>query len=137
MTTPHPTSIYTKGEKLSSDYFTGNAFLNTLLTRDKNNNFAMGSVTFEPKARTHWHTHPKGQILIVIEGEGLYQEKGKPARPIRKGDVISIPEKLEHWHGASSNNKMIHIAITNFEGEQNVIWLDPVSEEDYNAANKK
>ncbi|RAJ76761.1 quercetin dioxygenase-like cupin family protein [Chitinophaga dinghuensis] len=137
MTTLHPTSIFTKGEKLSSDYFTGNAFLTSLLARDKNNNFAMGSVTFEPKARTHWHTHPKGQILVVIEGEGLYQEKGQPARSIKKGDVISIPEKVEHWHGASAYNKMIHIAITNYEGEQNVVWLEPVSEADYNAANKK
>ena len=90
------TSLFPKGEKLSNEWFSGNAFLQPLLARDKNNDFALGSVTFDPGARTHWHTHPKGQILIVTEGEGFYQEKGKPAQPIKKGDVINIPENVEH-----------------------------------------
>ncbi|QLC64810.1 cupin domain-containing protein [Flavobacterium sp. LPB0248] len=129
-------SIFPKGDKLSNDWFTGNAFLTPLLAKDKNNEFAMGSVTFEKGARTNWHTHPKGQVLIVTEGEGFYQEKGKPARIIKKGDVVNIPENVEHWHGASAKSKMVHIAITNYLGDTNVVWLEAVSEEDYKNVNK-
>lgn len=130
------TALFPKGEKLTNGYFTGDAFLQVLLPKDKNNDFVLGSVTFEPGARTNWHTHPKGQVLIVTEGEGLYQEKGKPAQTIKKGDVINIPENIEHWHGAKSDSKMVHIAITNYEGETNADWLNPVTDEEYNEANK-
>lgn len=131
MSTGNNTSLFPKGEKLSNNYFTGNAFLTPLLAKDKNNEFAIGNVTFEPGARTHWHTHPKGQVLIVTEGKGFYQEKGKPAQRLKKGDVVNIPENIEHWHGASANSTFIHIAITNFKGEQNVVWLQPVTNEEY------
>lgn len=124
-------NIFAKGDKLPAEYFTGDAFLKILVTRDKNNEFVVGSVTFEPVARTNWHTHPKGQILIVTEGQGFYQEKGKPAQIIKKGDVINIPENIEHWHGASANEKLVHIAITNFKEEINVVWLQPVTDEQY------
>jgi quercetin dioxygenase-like cupin family protein len=77
MTTENSNLLFTKGDKLSNDWFTGNAFLKPLLTKDKNNDFALGSVTFEAGARTNWHTHPKGQVLIVTEGQGFYQERGE------------------------------------------------------------
>jgi quercetin dioxygenase-like cupin family protein len=128
--------IFPKGEKLANDYFTGNAFLQPLLAKDKNNEFALGSVTFEPGARTIWHTHPKGQVLIVLEGEGFNQEQGKPAQVLKKGDVVNIPENTEHWHGASANSKLVHVAITNYKGEENVVWLQPVTEAEYNEVNK-
>jgi quercetin dioxygenase-like cupin family protein len=137
MTTTNNIAIFPKGEKLTNGYFTGDAYLMPLLPKDSNNNFAMGSVTFEPGARTNWHTHPKGQVLIVSEGQGWYQEKGKAAQVIKKGDVINIPENIEHWHGASADNGMIHIAITNYEGDENVVWLKPVSDEEYAAVNQK
>jgi quercetin dioxygenase-like cupin family protein len=137
MTTQIENPIFPKGEKLENGYFTGDAFLEPLLAKDKNNEFAMGSVTFEQGARTNWHIHPKGQILIVTEGEGLYQEKGKPAQIIKKGDVVNIPENVEHWHGASENTKMVHIAITNYKGEENVTWLKPVTDEEFTSANKR
>lgn len=127
--------LFPKGEKLSNDWFTGNAFLTPLLAKDKNNDFAMGSVYFEKNARTNWHTHPKDQVLIVTEGSGFYQEKGKPAQVIKKGDVINIPENVKHWHGASTNSEMVHIAITNFKNDKNVDWLRPVSEEEYKEVN--
>ncbi len=120
-------SIFPKGDKLTNGYFTGNAYLQPLLARNQNNDFVLGSVTFEPNARTLWHTHPKGQVLIVTEGEGWYQEKGKPAQPIKKGDVVNIPENIEHWHGATATSKMVHIAITNYKGDENVVWLNPVT----------
>ena len=129
------TALFPKGDPLSSQYFTGPAFLYPLLAKDKNNEFALGSVTFEPGARTFWHTHPKGQVLIVTEGEGFYQDRGKPARHLKKGDVVNIPENVEHWHGATANSKFVHIAITNYKGDQNVVWLTPVTEEEYRQAN--
>jgi len=137
MTERTTTTLFPKGEKITNGYFTGNAYLKPLLVRDKNNDFVMGNVTFEAGARTHWHTHPKGQVLIITEGEGFYQEKGKAARALKKGDVISIPENVEHWHGASINKEMVHIAITNFKGDQNVVWLQAVSDAEYNEPNKK
>jgi quercetin dioxygenase-like cupin family protein len=129
------TSMFPTGDKLPGEYFTGDAFLYLLQGKDKNNEFALGSVTFKPGARTNWHTHPKGQVLIVIEGDGFYQEKGKPARALKKGDVVNIPENTEHWHGASAGSKLVHIAITNYKGEQNVVWLKPVSDEEYKEVN--
>jgi 4-carboxymuconolactone decarboxylase len=131
------TSIFPKGERVPKEWFSGNAFLQPLLAKDKNNDFALVSVTFEPGARTNWHTHPKGQVLIVTEGKGWYQEKGKPAKAINKGVVVNIPEKVEHWHGASVDSKMVHIAITNYQGEENVSWLQPVTDTEYKEVNKK
>jgi quercetin dioxygenase-like cupin family protein len=128
--------IFPKGEKLSNQWFTGHAFLHPLVSKDKNSDFSAGSVTFEPAARTNWHTHPRGQVLIVTEGEGFYQEKGKTARPIKKGDVVNIPENVEHWHGASATSKMAHIAITNYKGDEQVTWLQAVTDEEYSVATK-
>jgi len=125
------TDIFPKGQPLPKEWFTGEAFLTPLIARDKNNDFTVGSVSFDRKARTNWHTHPKGQILLVIEGEGFYQEKGKAPRKIKKGDVVNIPENIEHWHGASANSTMTHIAITNFKNDVQVTWLDAVSDEEF------
>lgn len=137
MTTERNTSIFPKGEKLPNDWFTGNAFLSKFISKDKNNEFSAGNVTFEPGARTKWHTHPKGQVLIVLEGEGFYQEEGKPAQSIKKGDVVNIPEEVKHWHGASAISKMAHIAITNYKGDVQVTWLEPVSDATYNEINNQ
>lgn len=123
--------IFPKGSPLPKEWFSGNAFLTPLVGKDKNNEFSAGSVTFEPGARTNWHTHPKGQVLLIIEGNGFYQEKGQTARPIKKGDVINIPETVEHWHGATATTKMVHIAITNFKDATQVTWLQPVTDEEY------
>lgn len=129
-------SIFPKGQKLPSEWFTGDAFLTPFVTKDKSNEYAAGVVTFDPNARTYWHNHPKVQVLIVIEGSGLYQERGKPARVIKKGDVVNIPENVEHWHGASATSKMAHIAITNYKENLGVTWYKPVSEQEYAKANK-
>ncbi|MCJ0743314.1 (R)-mandelonitrile lyase [Pedobacter montanisoli] len=129
------TSIFPKGNQLPADWFSGHAFLTPLIAKDKNNEFSAGSVTFDPGARTNWHTHPKGQVLIVTEGIGWYQEKGKPAQPIKRGDVVNIPENVEHWHGATATHKMVHIAITNYVGEEQVTWLQAVTDEEYKQVN--
>ena len=129
------TELFLNGQPLPKEWFVGNAYLTPLVAKDKNNEFSAGGVTFEPKARTNWHTHPKGQVLIVIEGNGFYQEKGKLVLPIKKGDVVNIPENTEHWHGASATNKMVHIAITNYKDDVQVTWLQPVTDEEYNKVN--
>lgn len=128
--------LFPRGNKLPEDWFTGDAFLSPLIAKDKNNEFSAGSVTFEIGARTNWHTHPKGQVLIVTEGSGFYQEKGKVARAIKKGDVVNIPEEVEHWHGASATTSMTHIAITNFKEDVQVTWLQPVSDDEFRQVNK-
>lgn len=129
--------LFPRGNKLPDDWFTGDAFLSPLVAKDKNNEFSVGAVTFEVGARTNWHTHPKGQVLIVTQGAGFYQEKGKPAQIIKKGDVVNIPENVEHWHGASAKTSMTHIAITNFKEEVQVTWLNPVTEEEFNEVNNQ
>lgn len=129
--------LFPKGDQLPNEWFTGNAFLSPLVAKDKNNEFSAGAVTFEIGARTNWHTHPKGQVLIVTEGSGFYQEKGKPAQIIKKGDVVNIPENVEHWHGASAKTSMTHIAITNFKEDVQVTWLKPVTDEEFNQVNNE
>lgn len=135
MKNENTTSLFPKGNRLPEDWFTGEAFLSPLVANDKNNEFSAGAVTFEIRARTNWHTHPKGQVLIVTEGAGFYQEKDKPAQVIKKGDVVNIPENVEHWHGASATTSMTHIAITNFRGGVQVTWLEPVTDEEFNKVN--
>lgn len=130
-----PNTIFPLGNPLPNDWFTGEAFLMPLLAQDHNHDFSAGSVTFQAGARTNWHTHPKGQVLIVIDGEGFYQEKGKPARKIVKGEVVNIPENIEHWHGATATTAMTHIAITNFKDGVQVTWLQAVSDEEFTQVN--
>ncbi len=129
-------SIFPKGQQGSPDWFTGTVWVTPLLAKDKNNDFSIGNVVFEPGARTHWHTHPRGQVLLVTQGNGFYQEQGKPARSLKKGDVVNIPENTVHWHGASANSLLAHIAITNYKGSENVSWLKPVTDQEYNKVNE-
>jgi quercetin dioxygenase-like cupin family protein len=131
-TSINTTSMFPQGQKLPSDQFTGDAYLSALVARDKNNDFTVGSLIYEPTTRSHWHSHPKGQILIILEGEGFYQEKGKPVRAIKKGDVVVAPENTPHWHGASAKIRMVDIAITNFKGDEQATWLQPVTDKEYN-----
>ena len=126
-------AIFAKGEKTNPDYFTGTARLNVLVPKDETGNYAVGSVSFEPGGKTNWHTHPAGQILLITDGKGYYQEKGKPARVIVKGDVVVIPSHIEHWHGATRNSSLTHIAITNNINGVGVNWLAPVTDEEYAA----
>jgi quercetin dioxygenase-like cupin family protein len=125
------TTIFPKGDKAPTENFTGTVYVQMLAPKTENNNFSIASVSFEPKGRTNWHNHPGGQTLLVTEGKGLYQEKGKPIKVINKGEVILCNPDIEHWHGASPESKMTHIAITNFKGDSQVNWLKPVTDEEY------
>ena len=126
-------AIFPKGDKVNPDYFEGTVWLNTLVPKDETGTYVVNNVSFEPGGRTNWHTHATGQILLVTDGQGFYQEKDSPARPLAKGDVVVIPSTVEHWHGASKNSGMVHIAITNNSPEGPVKWLAPVTEEEYDS----
>lgn len=89
------------------------------------------TVTFEPGARTAWHTHPLGQTLIVTQGRGWLQEEGQAAQPLNQGDIAWIPPGIKHWHGASSQTAMTHIAIAEAENGSPVTWLEKVTDEEY------
>jgi 4-carboxymuconolactone decarboxylase len=127
--------IFPKGEKAPKGNFTGTAWVNRLVPRDETGTYSVGNVVFEPGARTNWHIHPAGQILIVLDGKGWYQEKGKPARSISKGDIVEIPANVVHWHGAAKNSMLVHLAITNSK-DGGVKWLQPVTDEEYNSVNR-
>jgi 4-carboxymuconolactone decarboxylase len=123
--------ILPEGEKIVSPNFTGTVWLNMLVSADTTFNINAGNVTFEPGARTNWHSHPGGQVLLVISGKGLYQEQGKPAIEIQQGDVIKCNPNIPHWHGAAPDSKMSHIAIGTNQDKGAVKWLEPVTEKEY------
>jgi len=125
------TMIFPKGEKAPADYFTGTAWVRMLLPNDSTLNCQIANVVFEPGARNNWHTHPGGQILIVTDGIGYYQEKGKQIQLLRKGDVVNILPDVEHWHGASTNSEFTHIAINTNTQKGIVVWLQRVTDEEY------
>jgi quercetin dioxygenase-like cupin family protein len=124
--------IFPKGKKITNDNFTGTAYLQPLIAADNLNATAVGNVTFEPGARSKWHSHPAGQILLVIDGVGYYQEKGQPKKILRKGDVIKCPPNIPHWHGASNDQIFIQVAITSSQNGATV-WMQPVTDEEYNS----
>lgn len=124
------TTVFPKGAKITNNNFTGTAYLKSLMDSDSLNPTSVGNVTFEPGARTKWHLHPGGQILLVIDGAGYYQEKGEVKQILRKGDVIKCPPNLPHWHGASVDSAFVQVAITNRHlGE--TVWLEEVTEDEY------
>jgi len=135
-TSENKNSIFLKGEKASTNYFTGTAWVNIMVPQDETGSYAIGNVVFEPGCRNNWHTHPAGQILLVTDGNGYYQEKGKPARPLTKGDVVVIPSHVEHRHGAAHDSSLTHIVITNNTKQGAVKWLSPVTDEEYKSVQK-
>ena len=112
--------------------FTGTVRIDPLFLKADDPARATGaSVTFEPGARTAWHTHPLGQILIVTDGCGRVQREGGPIEEIRPGDVVWFPPGENHWHGASPNTAMAHIAIQETLDGKSVEWLEHVSDMQY------
>ncbi len=112
-------------------FFTGTTHLNMLVTRDDVFNSSIGNVTFDAGARTNWHKHSGGQILLVTAGEGRYQEKGKEIQILKKGDVVKIPPNAEHWHGAAPNSEFAHISIEPNIPNNETTWLEPVTDKEY------
>jgi quercetin dioxygenase-like cupin family protein len=115
-------------------FFTGHVRIEPLSPPDGDINASTAYVTFEPGARSAWHTHPRGQRLIVTSGIGLTQEWGKPVQEIHPGDVVSCPPGVKHWHGASATAAMTHIAVTGSdEHGKSATWMEKVSDEQYGA----
>ncbi len=120
-----------------NEYFTGTVRIDPLFQVNPPSRSTGSSVTFEPWARTAWHTHPLGQILIVTAGCGLIQRWGGPIEHIFPGDVIWIPPDEKHWHGATKTTAMTHIAIQEQLEGKTVDWMEKVSDEQYEAALKE
>jgi len=117
-----------------SVYFTGTVRIDPLFEAHDPARGLGASVTFEPGARTAWHTHPLGQTLIVTAGCGRAQRWGGPIEEIRPGDVIWIPPGEKHWHGATATTAMTHIAIVEQLDGKSADWMEPVSDEQYRAS---
>lgn len=115
----------------SGEYFTGTVRIDPLFTAPEPARVAGASVTFEPGARTAWHTHPLGQTLLVTAGCGRAQRWGGPVEEIRPGDVVWFPPGEKHWHGAAPTIAMTHIAIQEKLDGRTVDWLEQVSDEQY------
>jgi len=114
-----------------ADWFTGTVRFDPLFQPNAPARTAGACVTFEPGARTAWHTHPLGQTLIVTAGYGWAQQDGGPVEEIRPGDVVWFPPGVKHWHGASPTTAMTHIAIQEQLDGKTVDWLEKVSDEQY------
>jgi quercetin dioxygenase-like cupin family protein len=119
--------------KASADWFTGTVRIDPLFQASAPARAAGAAVTFEPGARTAWHTHPLGQTLIVTFGSGRVQREGGPIEEIRPGDVVSFAPGEKHWHGASPMTAMTHIAIHEALDGKTVDWLEKVTDEQYQA----
>jgi len=117
-----------------SDWFTGTVRIDPLFQAPEPARVQGATVTFEPGARTAWHTHPLGQTLIIIAGAGLVQRKGAPIEQIRPGDVVWLAPGEKHWHGASPTTAMTHIAVQEALNGKPVDWMEKVTDEEYGGA---
>lgn len=115
----------------AAEYFTGHVNLSELLQSPSPMNLFVARVHFSPQARTHWHTHPKGQILVVESGVGWFQRWGETVIEIRAGDTVYIPPQEKHWHGASQSFAMSHLAMQAIQDGVHTVWLEPVNSEQY------
>lgn len=118
----------------SPDYFAGRVRIDPVIDSADPARVRAGVVTFEPGARTAWHTHPLGQTLFVLSGAGLVQVWGEAPQEIRPGDVVWFEPGLKHWHGATASNGMTHLAVQEALNGSPVDWLEQVSDTDYSAA---
>lgn len=123
-----------KTVRVNADWFTGTVWQDPLIDAQAPGRVKGARVTFEPGARTNWHTHPLGQTLIVLSGLGRIQLDGEGVRTIRPGDSIWIAPGERHWHGASPDHGMVHLAVHEALDGVHVEWQEPVSDDDYQAA---
>jgi quercetin dioxygenase-like cupin family protein len=115
------------------DYFTGTVWQDPIVAAPAPARIVATRVSFEPGARTNWHSHPLGQTLYVISGVGRFQTKGEPIREIRPGDVVWIPPGEKHWHGGTPTNGMTHIAMQESLNGSHATWMEPVTDAEFSA----
>lgn len=123
--------IFPKGELGPAENFTGKAWNIGLVDNDTVYNTVVGNVYFEPGARSNWHTHPAGQILIITDGTGYHQIKGQPRQTLKKGDIVKCPANVAHWHGASAESGMLQMYILPKTEKGIVTWLEKVTDKEY------
>jgi quercetin dioxygenase-like cupin family protein len=116
-----------------SEYFTGTVWQDPIIVAAAPARLVVNRVSFEPGARTNWHSHPFGQTLYVVAGLGLVQKEGEAAREIRPGDVVWIPPGEKHWHGGSPTNGMTHLAMQEALDGNTATWMEPVTDAQYGA----
>lgn len=135
MTKIHGGGFGVGGPNPAGKYFIGSSYLKEL-SKIEDINFSIFNVTFEPGCRNNWHIHHStkggGQVLIVVEGEGWYQEEGKYPISLKKGDVVTIPANTKHWHGAKKDSWFSHLAVEVPGENTSNEWLEPVTDEEYN-----
>jgi quercetin dioxygenase-like cupin family protein len=119
-----------------AEYFTGNVRVDPLFQPNDHTHASGASVTFEPGARSAWHTHPRGQTLIVTSGRGRVQSWGAPIEEIHPGDVVRCPPGEKHWHGAAPTSAMTHISIVEQADGKSADWMEKVSDEQYLAGSE-
>jgi len=124
-------AIFPKGEPGPAANFTGNVWALGLVASDTTLNTLVGNVYFEPGARSNWHLHPAGQILIITEGVGYHQIEGQPRQTIKKGDVVKCPPNVLHWHGASPDTGLQQLYIIPNTEKGIVVWKQKVTDEEY------
>lgn len=125
-------TVFAQGEPNPyGQFFTGQTYLTRLSANDDVWHSSLANVTFEPGARTNWHKHSGGQILLVLDGEGRYRERGGEMRILHKGDVVRIAPDVEHWHGAAPDAWMAHISVETNLPDNQTTWLEPVADEEY------
>jgi quercetin dioxygenase-like cupin family protein len=124
-------SGFPKGELSPAKNHTGNIWLSELNVGDSTFDPSIAMATYDAGAKLDWHIHPGGQVLLITEGTGYYQEKGKPIQIVHRGDVIKCPPGVEHWHGAAPHSSFAYIAVTPTQ-KGKTIWLKPVTDEEYN-----
>jgi quercetin dioxygenase-like cupin family protein len=129
--------IFPKGNKSTDGNFTGTAWVEILVPDDDIFNCRVYNVTFSPSARTDWHRHSGGQILLITGGKGYFKEEGKPVQPLQRGDVVKINPNVKHWHGATADSWFVHIAIPTNRHKGTSEWLGPVTDEEYNNVKSK
>jgi quercetin dioxygenase-like cupin family protein len=122
-----------RAQKGPAEYFTGDVKIDSPFGPDEPSHIFGASVTFEPGARTAWHVHPLGQLLVVTDGKGFVQRWGETAQEIQSGDLVWIPAHTKHWHGASPDTAMTHIAVQEQLDGSAVEWQEKVSDEQYGA----
>jgi quercetin dioxygenase-like cupin family protein len=119
----------------ASEWFTGSVYLDAVAVPTGDSRLSATSVHFTPGARTHWHTHPRGQTIFVVEGVCLAQRRGGPIEVIRPGDRAFFEPGEDHWHGATSDRFMTHLAMLETDDAgNNATWGEPVTDEEYGAA---
>lgn len=116
-----------------TEFFTGRVRVDPVYAANADINASGAMVTFEPGARSNWHTHPKGQYLVVTAGAGLIQEWGQPVQQIHPGDTVWCPPGVKHWHGAAPTTAMTHLAVTGTVDGKNVNWMERVTDDQYRA----